>query len=481
MYLFLPPILLGSIDNLETGSGGPIFYEVPKVLQSLGSNNPYAYGEPAIEPDRGSGLNLKHYIGVLWRRFFYFLLPFGLVSVIGLYLAVIQEPSYLSEGKILLDAQTIAPDIVRPVITATSLERIRLIQQRVTTRDTLLSIANKFGLFPQLGRRSDVLVDVMRKSLQMKPVEVDARQGQGISTLAVTIGFEYGDPQTAFKVANEFISLIVGEDARSRTTQATEAVKILADEAKEIGNKLESTHVQMLEVARRPRDLVTDLTEQPRSELAALGALKAELVQKSAVYSDSHPVVIALKKKVAAMEKTVMHPSQVQSSQVQSSQAQSQFRSTQEEMETLKRQSQALENRLAEVNAKLASARVSENREQQFESLQVIEPPSLPQKSKSNRVKTAGISFLGALVLGIGAAFGIERLDGSIRSRHELAGVVPFSLVVCIPYIETRADITRTRLKILFAIAGIALILAAWGGLAAAFVLKLPLDFHRIA
>jgi uncharacterized protein involved in exopolysaccharide biosynthesis len=441
------------------------------VLQSLGSNNSYAYSEPAIEPDHGLGLNLKHYVDVLQRRFFYFLLPFGLVSVIGLYLAVIQEPSYLSEGKILLDAQTIAPDIVRPVITATSLERIQLIQQRVTTRDTLLSISKKFGLFPQLRQRSEVVVDLMRKSLQMKPVEVEARQGRAIATLALTVGFEYGDPETAFRVANEFISLIVGEDARSRTTQATEAVKILADEAKDLGNKLESTHIQMLDVARRPRDAVPELTDQPRSELAALAALKAELVQKSAVYSDSHPVVIALKKKVAAMQKTVMQPSQ----------AQSQSRSTQEEMETLKRQSQALENRLAEVNAKLASARVSENREQQFESLQVIEAPSLPQKSKSTRVKITGISFLGAIVLGIGAAFGRERLDGSIRSRHELAGVVPSSLVVCIPYIETRADITRTRLKILLAIAAIALILTAWGGLAAAFMLKLPIDFHRLA
>jgi uncharacterized protein involved in exopolysaccharide biosynthesis len=438
------------------------------VLQSLGSNDSYEYSEPPIGSDRG--LNLDHYIKVLKRRFFYFLLPFGLVSILGLFVAAIQEPSYLSEGKILLEAQTIAPDIVRPTITAPSSERILLIQQRVTTRDTLLSIANKFGLFPQLRQRSELVVDLMRKSLQMKPVEVEGRQGRAFSTLAVTVGFEYGDPETAFRVANEFITLIVSEDARSRTSQATEAVKILTDEAKDLGNKLDTIHMQMLEVARRPRDAVPETLEQSRSELAALAALKAELVQKSAVYSDSHPTVIALKKKVAAMEKTVMQPSQVQT----------QARSTQEEIETLKRQTQALENRMADVNAKLASARVSENREQQFESLQVIESPSLPQKSKSSRLKTAGISIVAAIVLGIGAAIGIERLDGSIRARHELARVVPSPLIVCIPYIETRADMVRTRLKVLFGIAGVVLILAAWGGLATAIVLKLPVDFLHL-
>ena len=118
------------------------------MLQTLGSNEPYRSSEPSFGEDHGQGLNFGHYFDILKRRFFYFLLPFGLVSILGLCFAAIQKPNYLSEGKILVESQAIAPDLVRPLVTATASERIQLIQQRVMTRDNLLSIANKFGLFP---------------------------------------------------------------------------------------------------------------------------------------------------------------------------------------------------------------------------------------------------------------------------------------------------------------------------------------------
>jgi uncharacterized protein involved in exopolysaccharide biosynthesis len=434
------------------------------VLKTLGSNDYYGLSEPADGADRGSSILINHYIDVFKRRFFYFLIPFGVVSIIGLYVAATQKPSYLSEGKILLEGQMIAPDIVRPVITATINERIQLIQQRVTTRDTLISVANKFGLFPQ---RPGV-VEAMRRSVQIKPVEGDGPQRQNTSAIAFTVGFEYQDPEIAMRVANEFVNLTVGEDARSRTSRATEAVKILTDEAKSIENKLELTQAQILEVAQRPSDEVPQIPEQQKSDLAALAALKAELIQKSAVYSDAHPAVMALKKRINAMEKVIKQPSQAQNPKLQS---------TPDEMDVLKRQRDALERQLAEANSKLANARLGESQEQRTERMQVIEAPSLPlQPLKSNRLKMVGIFFAAAGILGVGTALGIELLDGSIRGRHQLADVMASSLVVCIPYIPTRADFIRARLKVLFGIVGVAIILSAWGGLAAAIVLDLPID-----
>jgi uncharacterized protein involved in exopolysaccharide biosynthesis len=225
----------------------------------------------------------------------------------------------------------------------------------------------------------------------------------------------------------------------------------------------------MLEIARRPRDAVPEIPEQQRSELAALAALKAELVQKSATYSDAHPAVIALKKRVAAMEKTITQPSRVQT--------QSQ-RSTPDEIDALKRQREALEKRLAEASSKLSSARLTENQEQRNERMQIIEPPSLPQKPvKANRLKMVGMFFALATMLGLGAAVGREFLDGSIRSQHQLTGLVSSPLVVCIPYMATRADIVRSRLRVLFGVVCVVTLLAAWSGLAAAILFNLPIDF----
>jgi protein tyrosine kinase modulator len=443
---------------------------VTAVLQTLGSNEPYRSSEPSFGEDRGQSLNFSHYIDILKRRFFYFLLPFGLISIIGLWFAAIQKPNYLSEGKILVESQAIAPDLVRPLVTATPNERIQLIQQRIMTRDNLLSIANKFGLFPQ---RTGIL-DLMRQSTQIKPADVEGQSRQGAPTIAFTVGFEYEDRQLAMRVANEFVTLIVNEDARSRTSRATEAVKILTSEAKDIEDKLEATQTQIFEVARRPRDVVPDAPDQQKSQLTALAALKAELIQKSSVYSDAHPAVTALKKRIAAMEKTLTQPAETPA-KAQSTQA--------DDMEALKRQREALEKRLADANSKLTTARLSEklDREQQSERLQVIETPPLPQKPvKANRLKLVGIAFAAAIMLGIGSVVAAELLNGSIRSRHQLSGVVASHLIVSIPYITTRADILRARLRVISGVFSVVVLVAVLGGLATTIVLGLPLEFSML-
>ena len=437
------------------------------MLQKLASNDTYRASEPAFGEDHAQSLNFSYYIDVLKRRFFYFLLPFGLVSIVGLYFAAIQKPNFLSEGKILVESQVIAPDLVRPIVTATASERVQLIQQRVFTRDRLLSIANKFGLFPQ---RSDIL-DLMRKSSLIKPVDVEGPSRQGTPTIAFTVGFEYETPEIATRVANEFVTLIVDEDARSRTSRATESVKILTGQTKEIEDKLASTQMQILEIARRPRDTVSEIPEQQKSQLTALAALKAELIQKTSVYSDAHPAVTALKKRIAVMEKTLAQPPPAKA---QSTQA--------DDIEAVKRQREALEKQLADANSKLATARLSEklDRDQQSERLQVIESPTLPQKpEKSGRLKIVGIAFAAAAMLGIGAVLAAELLNGSIRHRQQLSGVVAGPLIVTIPYIDTRADVIRRRSRIIIAAISVVILLAVLGGLMAAIVLGLPVDFSR--
>jgi uncharacterized protein involved in exopolysaccharide biosynthesis len=436
------------------------------VLQTLAPQESYRSSEPAFSDDQDQGLNLGLYFDALRRRAFHFLVPFGLISILGLFVAALQKPDYLSEGKILIESQRIAPDLVRPISTATASERIQLIQQRILTRDILVTTARKFGLFPG---RSDV-ADLMRQNTLIKPVDVEGQPRQGMPTIAFTVGFEHENPELAMRVANEFVTLIVDEDTRSRSSRASEAVKILSAEAKDTQDKLESTQAQILDIARRPRDTVQETPEREKSQMQALATLKAELIEKSSVYSDAHPAVTALKKRIAAMEKSISQPASAQE-KAQSTQA--------EEISALKRQAEALEKRLAETSTKLAAARLSEklDRDQQSEQLQVIESPQLPQKPlKSGRLKLIGIAFALAVAAGIGAVMASELLDGSIRSRHQLAGLIDSHLIVSIPYMATRADHVRARLRMASIALIVTIILAALGGLVAAIVFQYPVE-----
>jgi capsular polysaccharide biosynthesis protein len=435
------------------------------VLQTLGSDESYGSSE-AFSADHVQSLSFGHYIDILRRRFVYFLVPFAVVSIPSLYLiANFLKPIYLSEGKILVESQVIAPDFPGPLVAAASSERILRIQQRVMTRDNLLSIANKFGLFPG---RSGVL-DLMRDSSQIKPVEVvGLPRMQNTPAITFTVGFEYENPELAMRVASEFVSLIVQEDARLRTSRSTEAVRILANETKDIEDKLEATQTQISEIARRPREDVPEIPEQEKAQLTALAALKAELIQKTSVYSNAHPAVTALKKRIVEMEKTLTQQAPAKALSTQA-----------DEIEAAKRQREALEKRLDEANSKLATARLNEklDRDQKSERLQILESPSLPQNPlKSNRIKFVGMAFAAAAALGIGTLIAAELFDGSIRGRDQLLGVVASPLIVSIPYITTRADVIRARWRVILGAVSVVTLLAVLGGLATAIVLRLPVD-----
>lgn len=441
------------------------------VLQTVGSEFKRYSDEPTSGQDHHQPtLNIFFLLDIFKARFFYFLGAFGFVSVVGLYLVAIQSPLYLSEGKILLQSQEIAPDIIIPVVTATASERAQLIQHRVMTRDNLLMIASKFRLFPSASD-SSAIVDLMRKRTQIKPisVEVDGQLRPNSRTVAFTVGFEHESPEVAVRIANELVTLIVSGDENSRSSRTTEMIKLLTSQAKDLENQLESTQSQIMAISRRPYDSVPKIPDEQTSQLSVLAALKTDLTQKMAVYSDAHPSIIALKKKIATVEKSL----------AQVPQSPARVRSTpDEDMESLKRQQQALEKQLADANGKLASARLREKLDlEQQERMQVIESPSLPEKPvKSKKALMALLALIAGAVLGLVLAIGPELLNGSIRSRDQLAGVVDSSLIVCIPYITTQADTIRTRLKILFAIVGVLAILTALCCLVAAIVLHWQID-----
>jgi hypothetical protein len=202
-----------------------------------------------------------------------------------------------------------------------------------------------------------------------------------------------------------------------------------------------------------------------------LTTLKAELIQKLSVYSEAHPVVTALKKRIATIEKNLTLTAAKQSS------------NPADDIDALKRQREVLQTRLAEANSKLATARLSErlDEDQKSERLQVIETPSVPQRPlKSSRIKLIAMAFAGAIAAGIGAVVAAEFLDGSIRGPHQLLRVVARPLIVTIPYIKTRAEISRARWRVAFSIASTLVVVSVLIGMATAIVLNLPINLSLL-
>lgn len=392
----------------------------------MAQNNRGSMHAPYEAPHQG--LDLHQYVAILRRRWPFLVIPFVLILAGGLMVIALKRPVYLAEGKILVESQQIPTDLVRPTITATANERIQVIEQRIMIRDNLMSIVDKFNMFPNQRAHLSVtqLLDMMRRRTHISTYALNrGRRGNGL-TIALTIGFEYEQPQTAMLVANELITIILAEDARNRASRAQETTNFLANEVKRLEGSLGAIDAQIAEF-KKSHNTETD----PQKISLQLALVMAELQEKSAVFSKSHPEVIRLQRQLKALEKAAAQTAQVETG-----------------LDTLKNQRAALQRQLDRASEKLSAARLGENLERaQFsERLEVLEQAILPQKPyKQNRKKLFAMVVGLALAAGIGCVLLMEMLDSSIRGTRDVYAVAAPSLIQGIPYIATKRELARRR------------------------------------
>jgi uncharacterized protein involved in exopolysaccharide biosynthesis len=418
------------------------------------------------------GLDPSHYYEILKKRILYVLVPFIVVFAVGAAVAMLWPPTYLSEGKILVESQQIPVDLVRPTVTATGKERIQVIQQRVMTRDNLLAIVDKYQMFADRRDRLSrtELLDLMRQSSKVEPIEFDQARGKN-ETIAITVGFMHQRPDIAAKVANELLTLFLNEDARNRTNRAMETTKFLAREAQRLEGELGSVEAKISELKRQRRS--NPMLEPVAGQLPQLAMLKAEFAQKSAVYSKTHPELKRLKVQIEALEKMNLPAATPASTPAAGPTVQV----DNDSLDALLTQRTSIQKNLESAAQKLSAARLGENleRDQFSERLEILEQAIVPQKPiKPNRPKILGLVLLGALMAGIGGVFAVETFDRTIRGSRDLLGIADAHLVVAIPYISTRAELLRKKSRIILAV-GI-LVPLLLGGLLAVHFLMRPLD-----
>ncbi len=424
---------------------------------------PESYAE---EPGQGHLLQPLFYWQLIKRRWLYFVIPFVLVLTVGLALAVLLPATYLSAGKILVQSQQIPTELVRPTVTSAAQERIQVIEQRTMTRENLLAILEKFQLFPE--KRSFLsatqLVELMKKSATIAPLAEPLAFNQIRSrgdnpTIVFTVGFEYVDPQTASRVANELVTRILNEDLRDRTSRATDTTKFLSREVQRLQSDSAAIDAKIAVAKRSQAKSGSSAPDQSTTQLAQL---KMELAQKSALYSDRHPMMQALKRQIEALEKVVVAPTGPDALVP---------------LEELETQQENIQKNLEAASAKLTAARLGETleKDQQSEKLEVIEQPTAPQEPiRPNRPKIAGIALFLALAAGGGLVFLLELADKSIRRSSDIFSVVDSRLVVAIPLITTQAELGRHRQRtVLWIGVAVALVIVA---IAAAYLFMPPLD-----
>lgn len=293
-------------------------------------------------------MTLHDYLEIVKRRALLMLGVFAAVFIVALMVAILLPPVYQSSGTILIESQQISKEFISTSVTGYASERIEVIKQRVMTRENLLRIIEKYGLFKEKGesRVTSELIDDLRRRIQINFLSTDlgGRRG-GTATIAFNIAFDYENPQYAYKVTNELVTLFLDENIKSRVERATETTEFLSQEARRLKNDLEKMetivasykqeHADSLpehlglrmDMLQRTEGQLENLNREFKStenelrrldleltavkqgtiiggnQLSELDQLKAEYKRASVIYKETHPTVRAIKRKIDDLEK----------------------------------------------------------------------------------------------------------------------------------------------------------------------------------
>lgn len=501
-------------------------------------------------------LTLADYLSIMRRRAPYMIGVFIVILLAAIVVAVTMSPVYRSAGTIMVESQQVPDNIVPAAIKSQFDERINVIKQRVMTRDGLLQIANKHGLFKEGARSMTTteLIDKMRGRVGIELINVDTIQGNrpGKATIAFTLSFEDRYPDVAHQVAKDLVNLFLDWNVKLRTEGATETTAFLTQEADKLkaevdrlegmiaaykrqnsDNLPEQLELRAAMLARAENDLheverdIRSANEALRSleaELSvakssmgedpslALPKLKAELARLLATYTESHPDIRALKRKIDVLEQApdtpepksapVAAPSlavfmiqakvdaanarldslaqqkkMLQGKITQNEHAMVQTPRVAQGLDILIRDRDSTQKKYDEILGKKMNAKIAENLESEnkAERFFLLEPPRLPEKPfKPDRLKILALGFFLAIASSGGMLLVMASLDQRIRGADALTHVLGHPPLAVIPYLVIEEEEVRKKRMIKLAI--IAFIFAVIAVAAALHFLYMPLD-----
>ena len=224
----------------------------------------------------------KDYLALLARRLWHFLIPASVAILLAAVAAFVWPPTFRSAATILIEEPDIPRDFVISTIGAAADQRVQVITQRVMTTQNLIEIINKYDLYPEARRTEPIteVVDTLREDVAMELISadiIDPRRGLPTKvTIAFQLSFDHANPRRAQQIANELVSLYLGENLRDRRERTAQTTDFLEQEAERLNRELADLEARL---AVFKRQYSCSLPEQRAFNLRLLDRNELELFE----------------------------------------------------------------------------------------------------------------------------------------------------------------------------------------------------------
>jgi polysaccharide chain length determinant protein (PEP-CTERM system associated) len=451
---------------------------------------------------------IQDFLEVPIRRPALVLVPLVVVFVAAVVTSFVIPKKYRSSTLIFVVSEKVPENFVPKMATESMTRRVQTVRQEVLSRTRLEQVVRDEQ--PYSGDKASMsdAVEQMRGSITVQTKGTDS----------FLIEFVHKDPQKAASVANRLAALFIEEAESEREKQAVEGYQFIDSQLKEtravleskeeavrrfkeqnLGNLPEQLNTNVATLQRLQMELQTvsenvraaqaraDLLRQAAQQEAnnpgvrkvdvpaQLVLLRGQLAELRTRYTDQHPDVQAVLRRIRDLEQSpavVVVPTS--DPEPAGGSAATQLRRVELELDGLRAKRAEVEAQVHRIEARVDSAprteqqlvtmtrdygqlqetylsllkkqmeaRMAEQMERRWKGdrFKVLDPARAPERPFfPDRPLFALVGMVGGLALGLAAAFAAEILDHSVKSAEDLQDILPQPVLIVVPHIAPTAS-----------------------------------------
>lgn len=217
-------------------------------------------------------LDFGDYVDMLRRNLGWLIAPTFAGLVIATVVAFFLRDTYISTAAIRIVPQQISPELIQNVTAQDIVDRISGMAQNITSRDTLSSIINTYGLYKDEMKSEPLqdVIDKMKASVGIRPLSGWTNIA-GKSLPAMQVSFSYTDKYTAQKVCGELVSRFMTANNEQNMQLQQNTSDFLNDEADRAKRDLDEIE-QKLTIYRQKN--AGHLPDELQSNISQMNALE---------------------------------------------------------------------------------------------------------------------------------------------------------------------------------------------------------------
>jgi polysaccharide chain length determinant protein (PEP-CTERM system associated) len=475
----------------------------------------------------------KYIMDLIVRRRWFLIVPFCLSITVGIYLAITLPKTFEAETLIMVEPQRVPSNYVRSIVSMDITSRISTISQQIMSRTNLEKVINDFNLFSDEKAQDMYLEDKLQSMRKRIKVNVMNRRS---AADAFRIAFTGNSPEKVMRVTNALASYFINENLKVREAQAIGTSSFLEVELKNMRERLEEKENALRQYKKK---YMGELPGQLETNLRLLGSLQTQKAEKETIirgieqniynlknsanssygmagglamddflldtedsgggeggyelaqlkeqlerlklkYTEKHPDVLLVKRRIRELEERMAEESAAREAepeealpelpvlpaidfqQVQLDNLQSSLKRQRKELDEINQQIGIYKKRVADtpqreeemlsirrdynninrlyqslLNRKLESEiAVNMERRQKGEQFRILDSARLPEKPISPDMQKLFLLYLGAgLVVGGGIVFLLEYLDTSFKRPVDIEEDLGVSVLCAVPII----------------------------------------------